>query len=445
MKTMLSSERFRRLFKEGFWIVLGQVAGVLASLGGVRVLTGMLKPEAYGELALGLTVATLVNQVAIGGISAGIGRFYSIAAEKQDLGGYLRDSCRLLWYAGSAVTIVGLVCIFGLQWLGYSHWMFLAAIALLFSVISGLNTSLSSIQNAARQRAIVAFHGGLDACLKILLAVLIMFWLGASSTAVVAGYACSSLFVTCSQIYFLKRTITYPHVSSVSQSPWTSQMWAYSWPMAVAGLFNWGYYASQRWALQLFASTYDVGRFYALTQIAYTPISMAGAMLLSFLIPILFARTGDATDLGRLKNTHRLILRIALCGFTCTVALALSTFAVHDLVFRLFVAEEYRSMSAFMPYVVFSAGILQVSQTIANIAVVENQTKRFLPLAIIGNSAVALMNLYFTRRWGISGLISGMLAGAVLHFGWMIVIVSKNVKKVYGRSASLLTPLKSET
>jgi len=85
---VIRSERFRRLSKEGFWIVIGQVATVLSALALVRVLTEYLEPAQYGQLALGLTVAGLVNQVVMGGVTAGIGRFYSIAAEKNDLPGY---------------------------------------------------------------------------------------------------------------------------------------------------------------------------------------------------------------------------------------------------------------------------------------------------------------------------------------------------------------------
>ena len=51
-------ERIRRLSKEGAWIVLGQVTAVLGSLASVRLLTELLDPAAYGELALGMTVAT---------------------------------------------------------------------------------------------------------------------------------------------------------------------------------------------------------------------------------------------------------------------------------------------------------------------------------------------------------------------------------------------------
>ena len=143
--------RFRRLAQEGSWIILGQIVSVLASLVLVRVLTEKLSPVEYGQLSLGLTVAGLVNQVVMGGITAGIGRFYSIAAEKQDLGGYLHATRRLMLYATMAVVVISMLVFIGLLWLGYSNWIALAASALFFSVFSAFNSILSGIQNAARQ------------------------------------------------------------------------------------------------------------------------------------------------------------------------------------------------------------------------------------------------------------------------------------------------------
>ena len=74
------------------------VAGSLAS---VRLLTELLNPAQYGELALGMTLATLVNQVIMGPICSGTLRYYSIASEQNDLRAYWHAVGRLtLWSIG---------------------------------------------------------------------------------------------------------------------------------------------------------------------------------------------------------------------------------------------------------------------------------------------------------------------------------------------------------
>ena len=422
--------RLRRLSGEGIWILIGQIATVAASFVLVRVLTENLDPEQYGQLGLGLTIASLMNQVVIGGIIAGVGRFYSIAAEKQDLGGYLHATRSLLRYAATAIAGLGLILMAILYWLGYLQWMGLAAAAIIFSILSGFNSALSGIQNAARQRAVVAWNSGLDGWLKILLALGVMFWLGHSSTAVVIGYALSTLLVTGSQFIFLRRLIKNPSKIVDADNQWLQQICIYSWPMAAGGLFNWGYYASQRWALELFTSTGDVGHFYALTQIAYTPIIVAAGMLMSLLTPILYARAGAATDDDRLRTTHRVVICVALFGFGFTLLLAGLSFFMHEPIVRWLVASDYRQMSIYVPYFILAAGVLSVSQALSLILTIENDTIRILPLAIIGNGSTAALNFYLTYQWGMKGLIAAMVIGALIHLTWMLKLVFKNIDRI---------------
>lgn len=318
--------RFRRLAKEGSWILIGQIASVLGSLVLVRVLTERLDPTQYGQLALGLTVAGLVNQVVMGGVNNGISRFYSIAAEKQDILGYLRSSSQLMGYATLLVLVIGLVLLSVLLFLGNTRWLGLASAALVFSVISGYNSTLSGIQNAARQRAIVAFHGGFDAWLKILLVVGMMYWLGNSSEAVVIAYVISSLLITSSQFIFLRRLILRQPIQRERNSQWLRQIWAFSWPFSTWGLFTWAHLSSDRWALEYFTTSKNVGVYAVLFQLGYGPISMATGLTVSFLGPILYQRSGDATDPIRNINVHRIVWRITLfCLLLTLIVFLLAT------------------------------------------------------------------------------------------------------------------------
>ena len=244
--------RIKRLAKEGSWIVAGQIASVVGALVIVRVLTEHLAPAEYGQLALGMTVAGLVNQVAMGGVISGIGRFYSIAAEKGDLLGYLKASKRLMGYATLGVGAIALVLTVGLFASGQSQWLGLAAALLVFSILSGYNSALSGIQNAARQRAIVALHGGMDTWLKIGLATGLVLWVSASSTAVVIGYALSALLVTVSQLFFLRRLL-HRHggiTHTLGNENWARQMWLFSWPMmsgrSSCSVFHWAHHSSRK-------------------------------------------------------------------------------------------------------------------------------------------------------------------------------------------------------
>lgn len=424
----LDLPRYHRLAKEGSWIVIGQIATVTGSLVLVRVLTEYLAPAQYGQLALGLTVAGLVNQVVMGGIINGIGRFYSIAAEKQDLGGYLHAARHLLVYATMAVVAIGLMLMASLYWLGYSQWISLAAAALMFSLLSGYNSVLSSIQNAARQRAIVAFHGGLDAWLKIGLAVGVVLWLGTSSTAVVIGYACSSLLITVSQLIFLRRTIPQQEVRTQNHQQWMGQMWAYSLPFATWGIFGWAQQSSARWALEMFTTTDNVGFYSVLSQLGYAPIQTVTALMLTFLTPILFARAGDASCSVRNENVSKLTNKLVMLGLALTGCAFIVAMLFHSYIFHLFVSLRYFSVSHYLPWIVLSGGFFSVAQIYAT-RMMAFMTPNKIIAASIGSSIIGIVSAYVgVYYFSLQGAMGSLLVHAISYFVW-IVATGKSLSK----------------
>lgn len=422
LASKLNLARYRRIVVEGGWIVTGQIASVLGALVLVRVLTEHLDPAQYGQLTLGLTVAGLVNQVVMGGINNGIGRFYSIAAERQDLSGYLRASWRLMFYATLAVLAIGVILMSGLLLLGHSRWMGLAAVILIFAVLSGYNGAFSVIQNAARQRAIVAFHGGLDAWLKILLAVGVLLWLGNSSAAVVMGYVLSSLLVTGSQFIFLRRLIPPKNSFNGDSRYWVFRMWAYSWPFSTFGIFTWVQQSSDRWTLEAFTTTQDVGLYAVLFQLGYAPTSMATGLMISFLGPILYQRSGDATDHARNTNVHRLVWRITFFCMTLTLIAFVLALGLHDWIFRLLVAIEYRGVSYLLPWIVLAGGMFAAGQMLVLKILSELKSKSIILAKVVTAIFGVLFNLFGASIAGVTGITIAILSFSAIYFIWMFFL-----------------------
>jgi O-antigen/teichoic acid export membrane protein len=426
---MVATARSIRLAKEGSWILVGQVASVVASLVLVRVLTEHLSPAQYGELALGLTVAGLVNQVVMGGVISGIGRFYSIAAEKEDLGGYLNATRSLLFYVTMVVVAFSLLLTIGLLWLGYTQWIALAAAALVFSVLNAYNSALGGIQNAARQRAIVALHGSLGAWLKIGLALGVMFWLGSSSTTVVISYACSSLLITLSQLVFLRKTIPAHERQPTKDHQWMRQMWFYSLPFSTFGLFTWMQQVSDRWALQTFASTTEVGHYVVLFQLGYTPIALATGMIVSFFGPILYQRSGNATDHTRNANVHRLSWRMTQFSLLVTLLGFMLTFFMHEWLFRFLVATEYRGISYYLPWIVLSGGLFAAGQMLSLKLMSEMKTSSLTIVKITTALIGVLCNVLGAIYFGMEGVVGALVVFSVIYFVWMAVIARNTLTK----------------
>ena len=162
--------------------MLGQALAVLGSLVGVRLLTELLDPAAYGELALGMTVAALVNQTIFGPLGNGVTRFYAPAVEKGDLGSYLNAVRRSVLSSTGIVIIMTLLTVAGLLITRRTEWIAIATAAFIFAILSGYNSIISGIQNAARQRSIVALHQGMESWARYLVAAGLIVLLGATSS-----------------------------------------------------------------------------------------------------------------------------------------------------------------------------------------------------------------------------------------------------------------------
>lgn len=416
------SERFRRLAKEGLWIVLGQAMAVLGALVGVRLLTELLDPAAYGELALGMTLATLVNQTVLGPLGNGVTRFYAPAVEQYDVGGYLNAVRRMVLSATGIIILVMLFSVAGLLIAGRLEWAAIAAVAFIFAILSGCNSILNGIQNAARQRSIVALHQGIESWARFLVAVGLMVWLGSTSTVAMGGYALSVILVLGSQYVFFRKLIPRRTATADKEIIWRHQIWAYSWPFATWGLFSWAQQVSDRWALGLFSTMQDVGLYAVLFQLGYYPISIATGMALQFFAPIFYQRAGDAGDTRRNANVDSLSWRLTALTLGVTGAAFLAVLLFHAQIFRILVADKYGTVSHLLPWVMLASGVFAAGQTIALNLMSQMKTGRLIVPKIITALFGVTFNIAGAYWYGTAGIVIAGLLFSILYCVWMAAL-----------------------
>jgi len=418
-------DRLRRLSKEGLWIVLGQTAAIIGGLVGVRLLTELMDPAAYGELALGMTAAALVNQVVLGPLANGVTRFYAPAQEQHDLGGYLAATRGLVSAATMAIVLLALLALAGLAIAGRAQWVPITGAALAFATLTGYNAILNGIQNAARQRAIVALHQGIEPWARFLTAAGLLLWLGANSALAMIGYAIAVLFVLGSQFFFYLRTI-HETISTPNQSEWRSQVWRYSWPISAFGVFTWVQLASDRWALELFATTREVGTFAALLQLGYYPMAMVSTMAMQFLAPIFYQRAGDASDSRRTADVSRLSWNLTGLALGTTAAVFLLALFFHRQIFHLLVAREYAHVSGLLPWMLLAGGIFAAGQAIALNLMSQLRTRSMMAAKIVTAILGTGLNFGLAYWLGTAGIVIAAVLFSVLYFAWMALLLVRS-------------------
>lgn len=412
--------RVTRILKEGGWILAGQALSVFASLVFVKVLTQRLEPAQYGQLALGLTLGTLTCQVSMSGVMPGIVRYYTIAVEKGDVRGYIKASSRTMGYGTLATLTLGLLVLIGAAVSRHTDWLGLIALAIVYTQLSNYNTTLSSIQNAARQRATVALHGAAEPWLRMALVLLVFIAFGRTATSAVLGYTLAMLLILTSQVLFLRRLLpSEERPRDDVPIPWGTRMWSYSKPYTLFNFFTWAQASSDRWALKAFSSTQDVGLFSVVMSLGYSPVAMAIGPVTALIGPVFFQRSGDAADSERNAGVHRMSWQLTVFCLALTLVVFLIALVTHRWIFSLLTAPEYRQVSYLLPWVLLAGGLFAASQTIGLKLQSDLNTKALLIPKIVTSIVGVTLNLLGAYYGGVQGIVVAAVLFSALHFAWI--------------------------
>jgi O-antigen/teichoic acid export membrane protein len=419
-------DRFRRVGREIFWVAAGQAIAILGALVGVRLLTGLLPPNVYGDLALGMTLATLVNQIVMGPIANAASRFFSPAREANELASFLTALRRLLVKGTVVVLLLAGSISLVLLLKGQFDWLWLGVAAFSCALLSGYNSALDSIQNAARQRPIVAWHQALSSWGRFLAAAGLVLWLGPTSAVAMLGYVLATLLVLLSQFLLFRRTLrATENIRGEEVLPhqcWDTQMFTYAWPFATWGILTWAQMASDRWGLQVFGSNQDVGLYAALYQIGYAPVSIAAGLMAQLVAPVIFQRAGDASNPARMEqvNMTNRLLTLGALGLTAVVFVTAAVF--HDLVFRIFVAPAYASVAYLLPWMTLAGGLFAAGQA-ASLNLMSSLATKALLMPKIGTGVLGVgLNCLGAALFGIPGVVAASIIFAAVYLVWILAI-----------------------
>ena len=232
--------------------------------------------------------------------------------------------------------------------------------------------------------------------------------------------------VAASQWYFLRRAIPYSGGISVDSSSWLKQIWRFSLPFMTWGVFTWLQTSSDRWFLGAFAGAENVGLYAVLFQLGYTPVAMVTGMMVDFFSPVLYLRSGDASDLERNRNVHRLVWLITSSCLVLTVLFVLIAFGLHEFIFRHLVAVNYRHASNLLPFLVLAGGLFATGQVLSLKLLSELRSHSLIRVKIITASLGVVLNYVGASLAGLGGIVAAIVAFGAIYLVWMIILTIKS-------------------
>jgi len=413
-----------RILGEAGWILAGQIVAGTGGIAGVPLLARFLQPQEYGQLALGGTVALLVQQVTLGPVSNATQRFYAAAIARNALTEYVRAVGRVVLAACAVIAAAGAVLLFGLASTPWRSLLAIGGWSTVYAILAGVNSVFDGIQNAARQRTIVAWHQGLGMWLRFGLAVLIVRAFGGAAMAML-GFAAAAAVVLVSQAIFLRRAVMAtgrwrPVRDVAGERRLRRQLWIYARPFSSWGIFTWAQMASDRWALESFVATRGVGLYQVLYQIGFYPIYMASLFLTQLVQPILFHQVGATDNGARMNKACSTVRQIFTVTLLATLAAAAAAMLGRGALFRHLLPPAYGSVAHLLPLLVLSSGIFACGQVATMKHALSTDPRTLIVPKIVTAVLGTGFNFAGAFFFGVTGVAVASLGFSITYCAWVM-------------------------
>ncbi len=412
--------------REGLWVGAGTFTNMLSGLLIVRLLTTAMDPTKYGALALALTGATLVNQIALGGLSNSIGRYFVAADSPEETYVICKASRQLFCWIGLATGSCAAIAIF----IGHVFTSAICAITIIaaavFAISSGFSLVVNTVLNAVRQRRRAAQYLAFEAGIK-----LILIWIIVTSGSVEpAGVLITYSLAAVIPAGFAYRKISLATAGDESDSQSVAanrkRLIAYALPFAMWGPFTWLQQSSDRWSLASFGSLSDVGLYSVLFQLGYAPISVLTGVLVTTVGPMLYSKAKMENGNGGRSAVSQTTLIVSKYVMLLVIIVSVLMMFLHEIIFSLFSGPLYASVSYLMPFAFLAGGVFAVAQMFALQLMAEMRPAAMLTAKITTALVGTGLNMTGALWFGVAGVVFAQIIFSVVLLRWMWVLAKKS-------------------
>jgi O-antigen/teichoic acid export membrane protein len=417
--------------RELAWVIFGQFLAFSGGMVGIKVLTNIMGPEQYGQLALGLTIAGLVNLFVFGPIGQAITRFFSICREKEQLSFYFATGRKILFQASYVLTAVSLISVTACFFLFGQQWAILTACALIFGYATGINNAFISLQNAIRQRRIVALHQGMDMWLRMLLAIVAMLMWGKSGSVALLGFGVGLLLIILSQCYFAfqNRQISDYFLAGSTQNIKTSKVYGDFSNYARSFLYFSAFGAialyADRWILQGLYGEREVGIYAALYLIANTPVTVLMGLAGQLLLPIVYDQVGDMScpeKMGRSRKTVRITVFIFAAFMSLLVLIA---YLFGEPIVILLSNDEFGSFASSLWVILAGISLFHLGQLLVMQGLAEARPNIYIIPKLLHAFVFLILTFWLAGQYGIHGVGISL---CISSFVYLLLILFANFR-----------------
>lgn len=419
--------KFKSVLKEALWVISGQIIFIIGSIYLVKLLTTVLSPDQYGELALILTINGFFVQVVFSSITPGASRFFSESKKRNQIGNYLNAIINLNFKISKNTFLI--LLLFFLLSLFIFNVKLVIIIAITLGVIYSFGNGFVSIANSIylgeRSHKNIAVNQSLDVILKIVIVLALVSFFESTSTIVLFAFVLSAsvLFILNYVISNQKFKIFLNQKNDTIT--WEKKIWNYSWPFMVWGILNSLQIYSDKWFLLFFSNEESVGLYSVIYQYGFTMMAIGSGIFINLLTPIIFNKV-DEGDNSFIKKTTTNILYV---GLILTFILFIIFFLFHEVFFKFLIDFRYEGVSYLLPWMILAGGIHSISQAYSLILMGKKKIMTLFPIKIFSSSLGIIFNLLGAKFFGITGVVISNILYSVIFLFILFKATNKILKQ----------------
>ena len=408
----------RRIVSEGAWVLFGQGASALGALLGIRLLTELLAPATFGELALVIGIAALAVGLVGNPLTQALLRYYPDSTRTIGVESLRKSVVACLFKAAVAFSAIWLVG----WWLyseatGASHWIGLLVVALL--AVDLARSVEVAFFNAARRQRPMAVLIAADAWGRPIVAVAGITLVGATVSAVVAGYVTATLILLTVLYFVAEREGVNSAKSAVEpDAVHTRELLRYALPLVPLGVIGWIFNLSDRYVLAGLSGLEQAGMYAAAFAVASRPAWLLGGAVETTLRPVYF----HAVSSGDLKQQAGIFRNWLMLQLSVVVVLTTTFWFFSDEISYWLLGERFRSAAPLMPWIAGGCGIIVVAQAFAGLCYASRDTTQVLKIELTGALARVVISYPAIYMAGLSGAAIAVPISAVVQLTAAIVM-----------------------
>jgi len=412
--------RLRRIGTEAGWVIAGQLLAFLGGFAIIKLLTEELGPAAYGQLALGISLAGVLHMFLYGPIEQTALRFVSVYRESGRLSLLFALLKKAHKYASAGVVLAAVIAAGTVHLTAGSTWSLLVLIAALFGIAGGLNATLLSLQTALRQRRSAAIFQAGDVWLRLGCALAGLALVEHTANAALLGFSLATAMTAAAQLLWLRvnpavRPHLHNHAYRQQSKTATAELLAYGSPYVAFAGFAWLGSYSDRWLILMFTDQHSVGVYAALLQIANAPIALFLGVTNQYLVPLIFDRAGAAkTDEQAASSARLLGIAAAMYVLVLSVIVAIAA-AFSEPIVRLLTNEEFAQHAALLWILCVGLGLASIGQLLVIKGLSQNRTREYVLPKLVQVVMLLVAAPLLISSMGLTGMAMALCASGAAY------------------------------